>query len=240
MLPRLFLRPARAARCARGRTRGPSCSPHIPRLRQHVHPARATARSTHELARRLEEEGEGLHHICFGVGDVSAAVSDLSDPAFPQMPLGSGRGRTSGFIANGSVHGVVIECTAFVFSRGRLGDIRMGFRHGALGRSVGASTWSQAASVERLDRTGRSLQPRHRRHQNRCGADPRPPLSRRRASSCCWIERLHELDERVAAVEDHRGEQLGPRVRPRAQRAALAGRRSRRGPASVSRTRIAT
>ena len=61
----------------------------------------------------LDEHGEGLHHICFGVDDVPAAVSGLSDDgAVP--PLGSGRGRRSGFVATGESHGVRIECTEFV------------------------------------------------------------------------------------------------------------------------------
>jgi methylmalonyl-CoA/ethylmalonyl-CoA epimerase len=67
----------------------------------------------HPLARHLAEHGEGLHHICFGVDDVPTAVSTLSDDgAVP--PLGSGRGRRSGFVATRHSHGVRIECTEFV------------------------------------------------------------------------------------------------------------------------------
>lgn len=65
-----------------------------------------------ELARQLESEGEGLHHLCFGVDDVEVAVHELSDPDTPP-PLGSGRGRVAGFLANGPLHGVLIECTEF-------------------------------------------------------------------------------------------------------------------------------
>jgi methylmalonyl-CoA/ethylmalonyl-CoA epimerase len=61
----------------------------------------------------LDEHGEGLHHICFGVDDVPTAVSSLSDDGVPP-PLGSGRGRRSGFVATGQSHGVRIECTEFV------------------------------------------------------------------------------------------------------------------------------
>ena len=64
-----------------------------------------------ELARWLEENGEGLHHICFGVDDVAAAVAHLSDG--PAPPLGSGRGRASGFVAANGSHGVRLECTEF-------------------------------------------------------------------------------------------------------------------------------
>jgi methylmalonyl-CoA/ethylmalonyl-CoA epimerase len=68
----------------------------------------------HPLARELEERGEGLHHLCFGVDDVAAAVEELSDLGFERRPLGSGRGRVSGFVANGRRHGVLVECTGFV------------------------------------------------------------------------------------------------------------------------------
>jgi methylmalonyl-CoA/ethylmalonyl-CoA epimerase len=69
--------------------------------------------SESELARVIEEKGEGLHHLCFGVDDVAAAVEQLSEPGFPRRPLGSGRGRPSGFAANGQPHGVLVECTGF-------------------------------------------------------------------------------------------------------------------------------
>jgi methylmalonyl-CoA/ethylmalonyl-CoA epimerase len=67
--------------------------------------------STSPLGAWLEEHGEGLHHICFGVDDVPAAVAELSDPG-SDVVLGSGRGRLSSFVtANG--RGVRIECTEF-------------------------------------------------------------------------------------------------------------------------------
>jgi methylmalonyl-CoA/ethylmalonyl-CoA epimerase len=67
--------------------------------------------STSPLGAWLEEHGEGLHHICFGVDDVPAAVEELSDPG-SDVVLGSGRGRLSSFVtANG--RGVRIECTEF-------------------------------------------------------------------------------------------------------------------------------
>ena len=65
------------------------------------------------LAAALDEQGEGLHHICFGVDDVPEAISHLSDDGVPTM-LGSGRGRLSGFLALADSHGVRIECTEFV------------------------------------------------------------------------------------------------------------------------------
>jgi methylmalonyl-CoA/ethylmalonyl-CoA epimerase len=67
--------------------------------------------STSPLGSWLEENGEGLHHICFGVDDVQSAVAELSDPG-SDVVLGSGRGRLSSFVtANG--RGVRIECTEF-------------------------------------------------------------------------------------------------------------------------------
>lgn len=61
----------------------------------------------------LDERGEGLHHICFGVDDVTRAVGELSDPG-AEITLGEGRGRVSSFVSAGGSHGVRIECTEFV------------------------------------------------------------------------------------------------------------------------------
>jgi methylmalonyl-CoA/ethylmalonyl-CoA epimerase len=64
------------------------------------------------LATWLNERGEGLHHICFGVDDVPAAVAALGEGEPPV--IGSGRGRPSAFVTTGESHGVRIECTQFV------------------------------------------------------------------------------------------------------------------------------
>lgn len=64
------------------------------------------------LATWLNERGEGLHHICFGVDDVAGAVSALSDDGSPVV-LGTGRGRVSGFVTTSGGNGVRIECTEF-------------------------------------------------------------------------------------------------------------------------------
>ena len=64
------------------------------------------------LAAWLEEHGEGLHHICFGVDDVEAAVTAISDPG-SAVALGNGRGRLSSFVTAEDSHGVRIECTEF-------------------------------------------------------------------------------------------------------------------------------
>jgi len=60
----------------------------------------------------LDEQGEGLHHICFGVDDVPAAVAELSDDG-AAVTLGSGRGRVASFVTTNDSHGVRIECTEF-------------------------------------------------------------------------------------------------------------------------------
>jgi len=61
----------------------------------------------------LDEHGEGLHHICFGVDDVAGTVGELSDPG-AEISLGTGRGRPSSFVSAAASHGVRIECTEFV------------------------------------------------------------------------------------------------------------------------------
>lgn len=61
----------------------------------------------------LDEHGEGLHHICFGVDDVPAAVAALSDDG-AEVTLGSGRGRVSSFLTAAASGGVRLECTEFV------------------------------------------------------------------------------------------------------------------------------
>jgi methylmalonyl-CoA/ethylmalonyl-CoA epimerase len=64
------------------------------------------------IARWLDEHGEGLHHICFGVDDVRTALAALSDPG-TEIVLGSGRGRPSGFISAAEPNGVIVELTGF-------------------------------------------------------------------------------------------------------------------------------
>ncbi len=65
-----------------------------------------------DLARWLDEHGEGLHHVCFGVDDVLGAAAELAaDGAAPTR--GSGRGRVSAFVPGPIEHGVRVECTQF-------------------------------------------------------------------------------------------------------------------------------
>ena len=67
----------------------------------------------HPLAAWLATNGEGLHHICFGVDDVSSDLERIATEDLPLLPIGSGRGRPAGFAAGALPHGVRIECTTF-------------------------------------------------------------------------------------------------------------------------------
>jgi methylmalonyl-CoA/ethylmalonyl-CoA epimerase len=69
--------------------------------------------SNHPLAAWLQTNGEGLHHICFGVDDVEAELRRIGPPGSDPPPLGSGRGRPAGFPAGDPPHGVRTECTLF-------------------------------------------------------------------------------------------------------------------------------
>lgn len=84
----------------------------------------------------LDEHGEGLHHICFGVDDVVDAVSALSDAGAPVV-VGSGRGRLSSFVTAARSHGVRIECTEFDHS------VDVGATAGFLPGDVAASASSE-------------------------------------------------------------------------------------------------
>ncbi len=67
----------------------------------------------HPLAAWLEEHGDGLHHICFGVDDVECELLRLARPACPfrRSPAGAAGPRASR--RGDPPHGVRIECTAF-------------------------------------------------------------------------------------------------------------------------------
>jgi methylmalonyl-CoA/ethylmalonyl-CoA epimerase len=64
-----------------------------------------------DVARWLDEHGEGVHHVCFGVDDVSAAVAAIAGGEQPHR-LGSGRGRPSAFVP-AMICGMRVECTEF-------------------------------------------------------------------------------------------------------------------------------
>jgi methylmalonyl-CoA/ethylmalonyl-CoA epimerase len=70
-----------------------------------------------EIARWLDEHGEGIHHLCFGVDDVPRDVSALAGDDAPETRLGNGRGRISAFVPGAPRHGVRVECTEFLLDR---------------------------------------------------------------------------------------------------------------------------
>ena len=67
------------------------------------------------LGRWLETNGEGLHHVAFGVDDAVAAAGELAPDGAPAAAHGQGRGRVSAFVPGDPPHGVRLECTDFDF-----------------------------------------------------------------------------------------------------------------------------
>jgi hypothetical protein len=65
------------------------------------------------VAQWLDEHGEGVHHLCFGVDDVAAAAAALADGTGGDVTLGTGRGRVSAFVPGPTSHGLRVECTQF-------------------------------------------------------------------------------------------------------------------------------
>jgi methylmalonyl-CoA/ethylmalonyl-CoA epimerase len=68
------------------------------------------------LAAWLREHGEGLHHVCFGTGDVPAEVRRLAGDV--PFVIGSGRGLPAAFLPGELPHGVRIEFTEHARSDG--------------------------------------------------------------------------------------------------------------------------
>jgi methylmalonyl-CoA/ethylmalonyl-CoA epimerase len=67
------------------------------------------------LSRWLEEHGEGLHHVAFGVDGAVDAATALAPAGSPPVHEGRGRGRTSAFVPGAPAHGAPLECTEFVY-----------------------------------------------------------------------------------------------------------------------------
>jgi methylmalonyl-CoA/ethylmalonyl-CoA epimerase len=67
------------------------------------------------IGRWLDEHGEGLHHVAFGVENSLAAASALATDGAPPPTEGQGRGRVSAFVPGEPEHGVRLECTDFVY-----------------------------------------------------------------------------------------------------------------------------
>ena len=63
------------------------------------------------VAKFLEKRGEGIHHICFEVGDIEAALQDLAAKGvrlIDKQPRQGAHGRIA-FLHPKSTHGVLIE-----------------------------------------------------------------------------------------------------------------------------------
>ena len=63
------------------------------------------------VAKFLEKRGEGIHHICFEVGDIEAALQDLAAKGvrlIDEQPRQGAHGRIA-FLHPKSTHGVLIE-----------------------------------------------------------------------------------------------------------------------------------
>ena len=115
------------------------------------------------LADWLDEHGEGLHHICFGVDDVAGGRRRLSDPGVDGRARERARPRLE-LRHRGRSHGVRIECTEFV--RAEDVDATPGWLDGRPGRRPSQS----AGGV--LDELGR--------------AAPRTSAARRRVVDRRW------------------------------------------------------
>ena len=63
------------------------------------------------VAKFLEKRGEGIHHICFEVGDIEAALQNLAAKGvrlIDEQPRQGAHGRVA-FLHPKSTHGVLIE-----------------------------------------------------------------------------------------------------------------------------------
>jgi methylmalonyl-CoA/ethylmalonyl-CoA epimerase len=67
---------------------------------------------TSGVAGFLEKRGEGVHHICFEVGDIEAALADLAAQGvrlIDEKPKVGSQGQKMAFIHPKSAHGVLVE-----------------------------------------------------------------------------------------------------------------------------------
>lgn len=64
------------------------------------------------VAKFLRKRGPGIHHVCFGVRDIEAAVADLEGRGFRLInsrPVAGADGKRIVFLHPDSGHGVLIE-----------------------------------------------------------------------------------------------------------------------------------
>lgn len=83
----------------------------LPRGDGEVELVQPTAEDT-GIARFLEKRGEGMHHICFEVDDIQAAMADLTANGLQileEKPRLGSQGQKYVFIHPKTAHGVLIE-----------------------------------------------------------------------------------------------------------------------------------
>jgi methylmalonyl-CoA/ethylmalonyl-CoA epimerase len=64
------------------------------------------------IARFLEKRGEGIHHVCFAVEDIEAALADLASKGFRLIhtsPVSGAGGKRVAFLHPEAGRGVLIE-----------------------------------------------------------------------------------------------------------------------------------
>jgi methylmalonyl-CoA/ethylmalonyl-CoA epimerase len=64
------------------------------------------------VARFLSRRGEGIHHVCFAVEDLEAALADLAGRGFRLIhaePVAGADGKRVAFLHPDAAHGVLIE-----------------------------------------------------------------------------------------------------------------------------------
>lgn len=64
------------------------------------------------VARFLARRGEGIHHVCFAVEDLEAALADLAGQGFRLIhsePVAGADGKRVAFLHPDAAHGVLIE-----------------------------------------------------------------------------------------------------------------------------------
>ena len=69
----------------------------------------------HPLSEHLRQHGEGLHHICFQVENVTQAIGELPSIGLASRdakPRSGPRGRHSAFLKPETTRGVIFEITA--------------------------------------------------------------------------------------------------------------------------------
>ena len=72
----------------------------------------APTRPDSPVARFLERRGSGMHHVCYRVPDISAALADLSGEGFELIdrePRSGAHGHRVAFLHPRSANGVLVE-----------------------------------------------------------------------------------------------------------------------------------